>query len=99
MNIAPEVLQYGLQQGLEDHPTGGGCRYLFRDLGGDGPEPWYGPQATIVSRDGDVSPDTLDEPASIVLFLDENWHSCVHTPFASAREAIDALAKMVAINC
>jgi hypothetical protein len=92
MNIAPDVLKAGLEAGLEAMATGGGMDYLFKDFGETG-------LASIVGREGDGSPETLDEPAIIVIHLDEEWQTMIQVPCTSTREAISTLVEMSAINC
>jgi hypothetical protein len=97
-NIPDEVYDYGTKHGLRGLATGGNIDYMAKPLGKEvdegGSEVW----AVLGSHEDAGSPENLDEPANINIFLDENWQRIIILPFKTAREAIEHMGTMLSIN-
>lgn len=91
-NIADAIIRKAESLDLDAMGTGGNVDYIYNSLGrnDDGSER----VAILSSREGGGSPESLREPAKILIMLDEEWTDVVGLPFKTAKEAIEALARM-----
>jgi hypothetical protein len=68
-NISKPLMRSAEARGLEWIGTGGGCDYVCRSLNGDEPAPIM----ILGTPDDAGSPEVLDEPATVTLYLHEDW--------------------------
>lgn len=88
-SIAPEIWAVAKSFGLDWIGTGGGFDFVWKKLGG-------GRCAVLTARLEPGSPPALDAPASIVLFLNEDWNDdSIEIPFGTALEALNHLANVI----
>jgi len=91
-NIPKSIIDLAEKLGLDAMATGGGVDYIYKRLGTntDG-----SPKIAILSSALDASsPDTLREKSEIGILLNEDGTASIYIPFATAREAIQVLARM-----
>lgn len=94
-NIARAITSWGKKytRNLFPHATGGGCDFVIRPI-----KVCFGiqhPAYTIIANavlaseeDCGFSPDRLDEPSTVTLYLDEEWQRGITFSFATAKAAM-----------
>lgn len=92
MNIEQNLMEFGINAGLEAFATGGGVDYL-----GLLKRPKEGvsdasPQYLVSSLLDFGSPASLDAACEVILFLSDEWRDYVAFEFASAQQAITAIS-------
>ena len=97
-NIPTEVYDYGVKHGLQGLATGGNIDYMAKRLGEEIDEGGGKVWAVLGSYEDAGSPENLDEPANINIFLDESWQRMIILPFKTTRDAIEHMGTMLSIN-
>jgi hypothetical protein len=86
-NIPTEIMNRAKELGLYGIGTGGGCDYVYRKAEG----------CEIIMSDTEdaSSPDTLDSPAEVCIFVDDKsggnegeWYDGITIKFKTAEEAM-----------
>ena len=93
MNISDEIWDYAESKGLTYEVTGGGCDFIYHE----GSPSTLGPVPHLImssEEDHGMSPDTLDEPSDVGIFLDDDGRTGFTISFNSAREAMDWMASV-----
>ena len=88
-NIEKEVIDKANDYNLDAMATGGGCDYIFKQVG---EKPWQ--CALLCNLYKDCSPDTVDEKAIVAIFIDEEWLKGVEFKFDSADNAMHFMSNM-----
>jgi len=110
-NITKQILEYGRALNLQPVMTGGGCDFMVKT--NEGREPMLLTEADKIQEDHfdlimgskeDVasSPDSLDEPSSVVAYVgvdahESGEHLCI-IDFYTAREAMQFMAEVTTVD-
>lgn len=98
MNISKKIWEAAEKLGLDYIPTGGGCDYVWRELGKGQNRMRDGRGVDLVlasQEDFGCSPDELSEPSVVAIYVnDPEWRDGTFVYFKTASKAMKFMAQI-----
>lgn len=90
-NIDDRILAVAERLGLEPTATGGGCDFIVKGFE-------HGTLVLSSTAGPGESPDTEDEPSTVMAFHDSDWQEGTSIEFPTARQAMEFMSAATAVR-